>query len=224
MLESIVAALRALHIAAGTLALASFWLPWVLPKGSRPHRGVGWVYTLAMALVSLTALATSLARCLDERADNDLDAQFLGLIAVLALANAWFGIRTLRASTGPGFWDRGMATLLVMAGAGALLRGVWLGHALWIVFGGGASFGGATQLRYLRRPARRHSERVLQHIGGMGTTCIATVTAFLVVNITNLGLDAVALWVWVAPGVIGGLAVRAAAARWQKRLRAQAPR
>jgi hypothetical protein len=140
----------------------------------------------------------------------------------VALASASFGIRALRAAGGSGVWDRSVAAVLALAGLAALLRGVQLGLPLWIIFGSGALLGGATRLRYHRRPAQRRAERVLQHIAGMGATCIATVTAFLVVNISNLGLDSFATLVWIAPGLLGGAAVRMATGRWQRRLAASA--
>jgi hypothetical protein len=40
---------------------------------------------------------------------------------------------------------------------------------------------------------------------GMGTSCITTVTAFLVVNAHRFGLGTFDLLVWTAPGVVGGV-------------------
>jgi hypothetical protein len=55
-------------------------------------------------------------------------------------------------------------------------------------------------------------------MSGMGTSCIATVTAFLVVNIENLGLRAYSFWVWVLPGLLGGVALSFASKRRQRAL------
>ena len=46
-----------------------------------------------------------------------------------------------------------------------------------------------------------------EHMVNMLTACIATVTAFLVVNISRLGLQEYSLYVWLAPGVLGGVGI-----------------
>ena len=62
MFEAFIAGLRSIHIVAGAVALATFWIPWVVKKGARVHRRVGWVYALAMAIVSATALISCIWR------------------------------------------------------------------------------------------------------------------------------------------------------------------
>ena len=79
-----------------------------------------------------------------------------------------------------------------------------------------SALGGAAQLRYWLHPAATRTGRVLQHMSGMGTSCIATVTAFLVVNAQNLGLAAHSLWLWGMPGLLGGIALGFASKRWQR--------
>jgi uncharacterized membrane protein len=54
-------AVLAIHIAAGSLALLSMFIPMVAPKGGRLHRRAGWTYVGSMAVVSITAFALSLA-------------------------------------------------------------------------------------------------------------------------------------------------------------------
>ena len=218
MFEAFIAALRSIHIVAGGVALAAFWIPWVVKKGARVHRRAGWAYALAMAIVSVTALVTCFWRSLDAHPDNDRDAQFLGLVGLLSAANVSYGLRALRATSTRGrrVWDRAIALLLFTAGVLCAALGVIHLRPLWCIFGAGAALGGLAQLRYWLRPATTRADRVLQHMSGMGTSCIATVTAFLVVNAENLGLQAHTFWVWVLPGLLGGTALSLASKRWQR--------
>jgi uncharacterized membrane protein len=225
MSEAFLAALRSLHIVAGGVALATFWIPWLVKKGARVHRRAGWVYTLAMAVVSASALVSCIWRSLDASPDNDQFAHFLGLIGLLSAASLSYGVRALRAPSAQrrSFWDLAIALLLFAAGVLCAVVGVSHLRPLWCIFGAGSALGGFTQLRFWLRPALTRADRVLQHMSGMGTSCIATLTAFLVVNIENLGLRAYSFWVWVLPGLIGGLALSFASRRWQRVLVAAHP-
>jgi hypothetical protein len=226
MSEAFLAALRSLHIVAGGVALGTFWIPWLVKKGGRAHRRAGWVYALAMAFVSASALVSCVWRCLDASPDNDQSAQFLGLIGLLSAASLSCGLRALRATSAQrrSLWDLGIALLLFGAGALCAVVGVAHRRPLWCIFGAGSALGGFTQLRFWLRPVMTRTDRVLQHMTGMGTSCIATLTAFLVVNIGNLGLRAYSFWVWVLPGLIGGIALSFASKRWQRALVAAHPK
>lgn len=220
MSEALIAGLRSIHILAGGVALVTFWIPWVVKKGARAHRRVGWVYALAMAIVSSTALVTCIWRSVDASPENDRDAQFLGLVGLLSAANVSYGLRVLRRASTPGrsVWDLAMALLLFAAGVLCAALGVIHLRPLWGIFGAGSAVGAFAQLRYWLRPATSPAARVLQHMSGMGTSGIATVTAFLVVNAENLGLQAYSFWVWVLPGLLGGTALSFASKRWQRAL------
>jgi hypothetical protein len=226
MSEALFAALRSIHIVAGGVALGSFWIPWVVKKGARVHRRAGWVYASAMAVVSVTALVTCISRSLDASPDNDQQAHFLGLIGLLSAASLSYGVRALRATGARrrSLWDLTLAFSLFTAGVLCAVAGVAHLRPLWCVFGAGSALGGFAQLRYWLRPALTRTDRVLQHMTGMGTSCIATVTAFLVVNIQNLGLQAYSFWVWVLPGLLGGTALSFASKRFELVFRGSAGR
>jgi len=51
-----------LHIAGGSTALLSMFIPLATRKGGRSHRRSGWVFVGGMAVVSITALGLSAAR------------------------------------------------------------------------------------------------------------------------------------------------------------------
>ena len=52
------------HIAAGSIALASMWIPIVARKGGPAHRRAGWVFVVSMVVVAATAVVFSLAPAL----------------------------------------------------------------------------------------------------------------------------------------------------------------
>lgn len=57
---------RAIHILAGATALLIFWLPLVAKKGGPLHRRVGWVYSVCMDVVEVTAWIVCGSRLLFE--------------------------------------------------------------------------------------------------------------------------------------------------------------
>ena len=88
---------RMAHIAAGSVALATFWIPLVTFKGGRIHRGAGLVYAWSMLVVVVAAVGAAGWRLL-----YDMDAAarsrsvFLSFIALLTFAAGWNGLRALR--------------------------------------------------------------------------------------------------------------------------------
>src|SRR5436309_2226027 len=104
-----------LHIAGGSAALLSMFIPLVAPKGGRTHRRSGWVFVSGMTIVSITALALSAARYFyDPRPEAKAFALFLFYIAILTGNAVSAGVRVLRtknrteAHTHP--WDIGLAS------------------------------------------------------------------------------------------------------------------
>ena len=82
--------LRAIHIAAGIVALAVFWIPLVTRKGGRIHRRFGMIYSWAMGMVVVFALFAVGFRLFVE-GDPALKSRsiFLAFIAILTAASAW---------------------------------------------------------------------------------------------------------------------------------------
>src|SRR5688572_5952903 len=109
--------LLAIHIAAGSIALASMVVPMIASKGGRTHRRAGWVFVGSMAVVSVTALLMSAARALfDPRPDAKEFGFFLFVVALLTGAAVSAGVRVLRFKTRTGagghWWDIGLPVLL----------------------------------------------------------------------------------------------------------------
>jgi uncharacterized membrane protein len=211
------------HILAGAVALSVFWLPLVTKKGGATHRRAGWVYVVAAAAIAVTSFVNCARMLTDGNPRNDRAALFLAYIGVLAAASAQIGIRALRTkqrtsgSRSPerGFGgaapivnspvDLALPALLVAGGLALAALGLSVGRPLFVVFAALGLAQGAAQLRFWLRAPATSREWFYAHMTGMGTSCITTVTAFLVVNAHRFGVGTFDLVVWVAPATLGGV-------------------
>ena len=203
--------LRWLHIGAGALALATFWIPLVATKGGAFHRKSGWVYVIAMLVAVLSAWSASTFRLLDGDPTNDRGAIFMLFLGLLAANGAIAGIRVLRTKrrTGPhrNPIDLAGPVLLLIASVAFAIYGIAQRQGLFLAFALLGSFLGSGQLRFWLRAPATAKEWWYEHLGNMLTACIGTVTAALVVNVPRLGLGDYALFFWIAPGAAGGVAI-----------------
>ncbi|MFT4621367.1 MAG: hypothetical protein ACI8PZ_000019 [Myxococcota bacterium] len=191
-----------LHALAGAVALVSMWVPLVSTKGGRAHRFGGKVYTAAMAAVVVFAWVVCAIRVTDGEPGNDGAAWFLAMIAVLAGDSTWFGWRMAGRDRG-GPLDNVVPGFAVLSGFAGIGLAVQTGFVLAGVFGGLCALLGAQQIRTLRRGEPTGKARIREHLGAMIAACIATVTAFVVVNTGHLQLPVSPLVVWLAPTVLG---------------------
>ena len=205
---------RAVHIAAGSLALTVMWVPLLSRKGGTLHRRAGRVYVIAMAGVTVAAIAACAWRLLYDRdPENRVWATYFLFVAVLAAAQCSLGVRALKAKsrTGPHRqpWDLGIAVLLVLSGVAVLLEGIRAGIPLFIGFAPLGIVLGVLDLAYWLRAPRGRMHWWFAHMFGMVGTGISTVSAFVVVNAGHLGLAQDSLVVWLGPSVVGlpGLAL-----------------
>jgi len=199
--------LRWIHIVSGFLALVVFWIPLVAKKGGPTHNRAGWVYVFAMASVSATALLMGVYR-LTWDAGPDADAVpyswFLIFISVLSASTAWYGLRVLRhkrrKSPHRKPADILFPALLLLSGIGISIYGWVIGFALLQYFPIiGWFLGGAQLVYWLTVPARK-SHWATEHIVGMVSCCISTVTAFLVFGAPRLiGVEFTNLFLWILP-------------------------
>lgn len=187
-------------------------------KGGRLHRRAGWVFSASMGAVSASAWLLCALRLADDTPNNDADAVFLGYIGLLSTAAVWMGIRSLRLKreTTPNhrFYDLFWPLALSASALGLGAVGASRGEVLWIVFAVLGLFTAVPQLIYWLRPRRGARPWVVQHLSAMGTGAISAVTAFGVVNVDNLGLEAFRLAFWIGPGVIGGSLITRLAVRY----------
>jgi hypothetical protein len=198
----------ALHIAGGSAALLSMFVPMVTKKGGRAHRRAGWVFVGGMTVVSATAFILAGWRALfDPNPGARSTGIFLFYIAILTAAGVSTGVRVLRVKHRAGAhrhpWDLGISSLLLATSVGMAGLGLAAGAPLLIAFSMIGFFSGGGQLAYWLRPPSHHMHWWLEHMSSMLGSCIAAATAFLVINAGNLGASQGSLLVWLAPTIIG---------------------
>jgi uncharacterized membrane protein len=200
-METSMAIVRLVHIAAGMLALFVAPVAMATTKGGPAHRRWGKVYFWMMAVVAATAIPLSFYR----------PALFFALIAVFSFYGAFYGYRALyrkrrREGAGATGWDWAAAIVVLIVSGGLIVLGLVEPPAAWerpgtvaVVFGViGAAFAGRTLWRFAR-PSGDRQAWWFNHMGGMLGSYIATVTAFSVVNFTALPITV--RWLW--PTAIG---------------------
>lgn len=201
---------RMLHIASGFAALLVFWLPLVAKKGGQLHRRVGWFYVWAMAMVSVTAFFMGIYRLTWNPGPGHAAipfAWFLLFIAILSSATAWYGIRVLRfkrrTKAHRQLADLFFPVVLLGSGIGMSTYGWAISFPLLQYFPLLGLFLGGSQLLYWLRAPKLNSHFIVEHIVGMMSCCIATVTAFTVFGAPRLlNVESVSLFVWFAPTLI----------------------
>lgn len=204
--------LLALHVAGGSVALASMVVPLAAAKGGRLHRRAGWVFVVGMSVVSLTAFALAGVRVLaDATTEGRAAGAFLFFVAILTAAGVSAGVRVLRAKrrAAPHAhpWDLGIAAVLTLSSVAMAGWGLASGRPLLLAFAIIGLVTGGGQVYYWRRAPSHPMHWWFQHMGSMLGSCIAAITAFLVVNAERVGFGTFALAVWLTPTVIGTPAI-----------------
>jgi len=198
--------LRFVHITAGAVALSTFLVPMVLPKGGTAHRRVGWVFVGAMTLLCASAAPLSLYRLLTETSRGQrVAAAFLLYITILSFAAVWGGIRVLRfKGTGRHAHplDLGVSGLLALAGLGTIALGTRFSAPVLAIFGALGVVNGIAGIREWLDPDKAKMHWWFRHMGGMIGASIAALTAFSVLNAPRLGLGVFSVAVWILPSLI----------------------
>lgn len=180
------------HIISGSVSLLSGLLAISTKKGSKIHRFSGRIFFTGMNIVSASALLI---------AGFKLN-QFLFMIGIFSFFQNYMGFRATRnKGMNPGKTDW---IVLAVAGINSVMMLI-TGNIVLLVFGLICTGLVVGQLRiYIRVIQRKEIKQVqwlAQHIAMMMGAFIATITAFLVVNVKNFEPG----WViWIAPSVIGG--------------------
>ena len=219
--------LLAIHIAAGSVALLSMFVPMVTRKGGLMHRRAGWVFVVAMATVAATALVLSGARLLlDPTPRGRTAGLFLLLLTVLTASGVSAGVRVLRFKARTAahrhWWDLGLPALLVVIGAGVGFDGFLRGSVLFAAFSGLAVVNGLSDIRYwLQRPSSK-AHWWFEHMSSMLGASIAATTAFLVNTADNFGIWLLAAW--LGPSIIGAPAIAIWTAYYRRRFAARTSR
>ncbi|GAB3893927.1 DUF2306 domain-containing protein [Spirosoma agri] len=188
------------HATAGTIALLAGPVAMLTKKGGPRHRRAGRYYTYSMAVVFVTAVVVAYLKSLS----------FLFMIAFFSFYLVLSGYRALR-------WKRlaidgkvssldwgiqigaGITALVLLGwGVGQLIGQNFFG-SVGIVFGGIALVRVKQTIDRFRTPPEDKAYWLYSHIIGMSAGYVATLTAFLVVNVHFLP----PIVVWLIPTVIG---------------------
>lgn len=194
MIETIHSILLITHVSAGTLALLSALAAIIARKGGPAHIKQGRIFTIAMAVIFLTAVPLAVMGA----------SVFLLLIAVFSFYLAFAGWRFARnRRRQPHPVDWAAAGILGLTGVGMGGYGVYLastGDSQWVtmlIFGGIAVALAIADGRFHRRQPRGQV-RIRRHLTNMLAGTIATVTAVTVVNV-----DLNPAWLpWILPTIV----------------------
>lgn len=244
MLKTLFDVSLVLHIVAGIVAIATFWLPTLARKGGPLHKQVGRYYSYAMYGVALSALLMCSVRLfsplvllppeladatpgqLDRYAERSrMMGGFLGVLAVLVFANVRHGLLVLAAKNArTELRAPGHLTLLIVLFASGLAGayiGLRNGFLLLQIFGPLAVVNAASMAHYSFKASLTPRQWVLEHLGNLLGAGIATHTAVLIFGSARIIND----WIpkgyelvpWIAPGVIGLIATQIYRRHYQKR-------
>ena len=234
-----------LHIAVGSCALLLFWIPVFTRKGNLDHKRFGRYFARCMYLVSASGITMSsldlawplamhapgmeLAPAEAERFSREVRefGLFLLSLSVLVLASTRHGWLTILCREDRGALRRplhvGLNGLLLAVGLVLLAVGYRSGMVLFIVFGILQTVSGFNNLRYIFRKVLRPREWWLQHLNGLIGSGIGAYTAFTVFGGRRLfetlfssNFENLSIFLWIAPGVIGGLSIAYLSRRYKK--------
>ncbi len=195
------------HIAAGGTALLSGLVAILTAKGGKLHKASGKVFFAAMLAVAISALVIAVAK----------GNSFLLAIGVFSFYLNYFGYRVLKNRDAKFKWLDWVVVLFSVAAAvymvsskqivltafGVLLVYLLAGNIL-------PQLQSAEKIKEVRR------KRVLSHLGYMTGTYIATLTAFLVVNINFVKPGWI---VWLLPTAVGLPVIIYYNKVWKKKLK-----
>jgi hypothetical protein len=184
-MEAMYRVLLALHVAAGTVALVTFWVAAFARKGSRLHVGAGIVYWRSMVAIIATALP--MAAVFLWRGMPGIGTFLLYLVVITAVA-MWNGRRAIRLKKDQTAYRTGaygaVAVASLLSGLIVLATGLMLRNALLIGF---SFVGTAVGIGMLRKRGVISAARngwMQEHYTAMLGCGVATHVAFL-----SIGLD-----------------------------------
>jgi hypothetical protein len=225
-----------LHIVAGSCGLLLFWIPVITRKGNLNHKKFGRYFANIMYAVGFSGITiTTLdllfplamhapgvvlepARAIAISREVRDFALFLFSISLLVLLSTRHGWLTIQGKEDRSALRKpaqlGLCAALIFAGLGLCLNGLATGSILFVLFGLFEIYTSASYLHYALKPEIRAKEWWTEHLNGLIASGIAAYTAFFVFGGLNfLGdvfgdtIDGYSIILWVAPGVIGCIAI-----------------
>jgi len=197
----------ALHIIAGSVALLSMIAPMVAAKGGQAHRRAGWVFTIAMTVVSVSAITMSAWLIIDN--DYIKGLRLLGLALITASAVS-AGIRALRLKQNTSIaarrWDIALAAVLVLTAIPLFWVGAREHQGLFFYIGSYCVILGLQNLHYWLRPPSTAGHSTLKHMRSMLSACLFATAAFIS-NLPNFGFSQSVTTLAFTSLVVGALGI-----------------
>lgn len=208
------------HVFCGITVLLLGLIQMLNRKGGRSHIVLGKVYIGAMWWICLSALfIISFYRF----------SAFLMVIAVLTFYSSFVGVRVLKRKTNneEKWYDWAVAILTACFGVGLISYGIYVafrhpGNAIFVslcsLFGALTFLNAFRDLRFfIKKNPKNKLWWLRQHIGAMGGSYIAAVTAFAVQNPDIFIANNSYHWLlWVLPSVIGSPIISITIRKWIK--------
>ena len=225
-----------LHVAFGACALLLFWVPVFTRKGNTDHKRFGRIFTSAMYMVSMSGatmssldLITPLAvhaatltpgspEAVQAASQVRGPAMFLLSLSVLVFTSTrqgWLAIvhkadrQPLRQPL-----HLGLCGLLIAVGVCLFITGMVYDSILYMVFAVLEIVSGFGRLRYILKAELEPKEWWIEHLNGLIGSGIGAYTAFFVFGGSRLlaglfgnAFDDASIFLWIAPGVIGSIAI-----------------
>ncbi|PSL45341.1 hypothetical protein CLV51_10443 [Chitinophaga niastensis] len=213
-MQNFFSAVLAIHIAGGTLSLITGMLAITTQKGGRHHRINGKLYCAGMTIIFITAIAMALIK----------ELTFLLMVSFFSYHQLVRGYRALylkklhkgQRMTWVDVLINSIAAVFMICLLAWGLTGDWsLLRIVAIVFGLSGILVVTLDVRkfYVRPVEKQHW--FYSHISGMGGAYIATITAFLVVNVRFLPG-----WiVWLGPLTVGLVIINITIARYKRKFK-----
>ena len=218
------------HIVVGTTALLTFWLPTITKKGSLDHVKFGRLYAYTMYAVTFTGASMALLVLVDPiaikghllRADVDKHAfvdsvrifwSYLLYLCLITYVSVRHGFAVLEVKQEIERLRKPSYLIplftLVFAAVAILTVGIQAGRALHIIFGILGLVLSIGMLKYCFKSSVKPGAWGAEHLGSMIGSGIGAYTAFLAFGGRQLFSD-IGQWqliFWIAPGVIGSIAI-----------------
>jgi hypothetical protein len=199
------------HIAAGSIALITFWIAAIARKGSPLHKGIGKYYLLAMIGIVATALPMALVFIARGRIGIGV---FLAYLVVITASGMWLSWRAIQLKRErAAFFNqrfRQVAWLNVISGLGVFAIGLKLGSGLLSGFCWVGVIIGIGMLRRAGKPPAMANWWLREHYGAMLGNGVATHIAFLGIGLNgflaSFGIPSLMLLPWFAPLLVAGVA------------------
>lgn len=230
-----------LHVLAGFLGLASFWIPVVAKKGGRLHIQAGWVFAISMLAAAISAVLISLWTLMDPVGTQPeasgaaverllyFNGLFLGYLGLLAGLSARTGLLAVQRKKAHERYrnptDIGLSILLFVVAALVLLVGIERSEPSFIGMSVVGLMLGPVNLLFILRDPTDRLTWLYAHFGGMIGGGIAAHTAFLAFGANQLLPNIFdSVLVWVMPSVVGSAAISLLITRYKRKQRSSIDR